>query len=174
MAKGQHFLQDPRLALAYYYCCGTDPSSCVFGDEQMRGEGGAATRERVSKLLDDYPKASDIAACQRASESTTIWACASCGRILLENKSEKVYFSSLVDLRSLLMLSDTERLKLFLYTPEAFVRRYRQLLFNGGEIFYLIPELVRDLDKIPLCQKCHADPRKSKFSVATGHDISFY
>lgn len=50
------------------------------------------------------------------------------------------------------------------------VQQYRQVLFDDEDIYYLIPELVRDRNKIPLCTKCGADPRANKFSVANGHD----
>ncbi|ETK83735.1 hypothetical protein L915_11153, partial [Phytophthora nicotianae] len=124
MGKNQHYVQDPRLALAYYYCCGTDPGSFVFGDEQLRGDGDEAVRERISSLLDDYPKESDIAESQQevlesAPESTTIWACAACGRVLLQNKSEKVYFSGLQEIPGI-RLSENERNELYISPARCF------------------------------------------------------
>ncbi|KAG1695179.1 hypothetical protein DVH05_020820 [Phytophthora capsici] len=174
MGKNQRYLQDPRLALVYYYCCGTDPASFVFGDEQLRGEQGESARARIAELLDDFPKSSDIADCQAAvgevaSESTAIWACAACGRIVLANKRENIFFSSLDDLSGV-RLSESERETLLLETPEPVARMYRQLYFYGNDIYYLIPDLVRDVNKIPLCKKCRKDPRQNKFSVASGHD----
>jgi hypothetical protein len=29
----EHFFKDPTLALAYFYCCSTDPRVAVFSDE---------------------------------------------------------------------------------------------------------------------------------------------
>jgi hypothetical protein len=29
---GEHFYKDPTLALAYFYCCSTDPCVAVFND----------------------------------------------------------------------------------------------------------------------------------------------
>ena len=29
----EHFFKDPTLALAYFYCCSTDPCVAVFNDE---------------------------------------------------------------------------------------------------------------------------------------------
>ncbi|ETL90312.1 hypothetical protein L917_10959 [Phytophthora nicotianae] len=156
MGKNQHYVQDPRLALAYYYCCGTDPGSFVFGDEQLRGDGDEAVRERISSLLDDYPKESDIAESQQevlesAPESTTIWACAACGRVLLQNKSEKVYFSGLQEIPGI-RLSENERNELFADTPKIYARSYRQLYFRGSDVYYLILELLNDGEKNPLCE----------------------
>ncbi|ETP41563.1 hypothetical protein F442_11354 [Phytophthora nicotianae P10297] len=151
MGKNQHYVQDPRLALAYYYCCGTDPGSFVFGDEQLRGDGDEAVRERISSLLDDYPKESDIAESQQevlesAPESTTIWACAACGRVLLQNKSEKVYFSGLQEIPGI-RLSENERNELFADTPKIYARSYRQLYFRGSDVYYYsVPKKLHESD----------------------------
>ncbi len=32
----EHFFKDPTLALAYFYCCLTDPRVAVFNDEYSR------------------------------------------------------------------------------------------------------------------------------------------
>jgi hypothetical protein len=29
----EHFYKDPTLALAYFYCCSTDPHMAIFNDE---------------------------------------------------------------------------------------------------------------------------------------------
>ncbi len=29
----EHFYKDPTLALAYFYCCSTDPCMAIFNDE---------------------------------------------------------------------------------------------------------------------------------------------
>lgn len=52
------------------------------------------------------------------------------------------------------------------------MRKYRQLYFDGGDIYYLIPELVRDRDCMPLCEKCCEAPRDNPFIVTNGHDYS--
>ncbi|KAG1711916.1 hypothetical protein DVH05_009157 [Phytophthora capsici] len=170
MATGQHFTSDPRLALAYYYCCGVDPGAFVYGNEMLRGASGAATRERLAALLAECPSQSEVAECQRLvdeieAESVDLWACASCGRVLLEG----VHFRRLEDLSSV-VLTQQERDELDVSMPSHIARTYRQLLFVGEQVYYLIPELVRDREKIPLCKNCSVDARKSKFSVACGHD----
>lgn len=44
------------------------------------------------------------------------------------------------------------------------------MYFDGDDMYHLIPELVRNHEKIPLCDKCGIDPRTSKLSIASGHD----
>ncbi|OWZ17109.1 LOW QUALITY PROTEIN: hypothetical protein PHMEG_0008992 [Phytophthora megakarya] len=151
LANKQHFLLDPHLAL---------PRSFVFGDGQICGDGGEEAEARISGLLEDYPRAKEIAACSQlvkdhASGSTSIWAYAACGHIILNTKSKKVFFSSLRELRAL--------------NYKIFIKRSMMLLFGSIGSSFLIPELVRNREMIPLCQKCNGDPRNNKFSVAAGH-----
>ncbi|EGZ30340.1 hypothetical protein PHYSODRAFT_295168 [Phytophthora sojae] len=104
VAAGQQYTKDPRLALIYYYCCGPDPRGFVFGDEQLNGENGEEAQNRLKDMFSDYPKPENVGACQKLtseleSEAVDIWACASCGRILLGGGgSDKVVVKSLVDL----------------------------------------------------------------------------
>lgn len=175
MSHGQRFTSDPRLALAYYYCCGVDLGAFVFGGEQLNGGATEGTRRRLKRAFDDYPKSADIAVCQsivRAaeSESTNILACASCGRILPDNGDDVVVYSQLKSLHAMFLLGDSERSEVFSSAPTAIVKRYRQLYFDRDDVYYLIPELARDHSSVPLCGKCFADPRKSPFSVGSGHD----
>ncbi|KAF4130802.1 hypothetical protein GN958_ATG20006 [Phytophthora infestans] len=98
LGSSQRYTSDPRLALAYRHCFGVDPAGFVFGDEQLHGGKWDVTRERLMNIFDDYPKPNDLTACQNLagegeSGSTDIWACASCGRVLLHNKKgDKIVF----------------------------------------------------------------------------------
>ncbi|GMF34354.1 unnamed protein product [Phytophthora lilii] len=111
-------------------------------------ENNPAARLRIGKFLEEHPTPNDIALCTKpaqagASEATNIWACASCGRIILHTDLERVYFKSLKDIGASVELSDKEIETLYRDTPEEIVRSSRQ---------------------------CKVDPRKSKYSVAAGHD----
>lgn len=79
-----------------------------------------------------------------------------------------VYFRCLYDLSGV-VLSAQECHDLDSSMPAYIARTYRQLLCNGAKIYYLIPDLVIDRNKIPLCKDCNTDARKSKFSVACSH-----
>lgn len=177
MSKKQAFTSYPNLALAFYYCTATNPACNINGDEQVCEEEGKKARDRIVPVLDDLPTAEDFAECQRLAssfeaESNDIWACASCGRILLagEGNDGEINFQTLHSLRASVLLTTSEREDLFRSTPLDVVRQYRQVYFDDDDIYYLIPELVKDRNKIPLCGKCNKNPRNSKFSVANGND----
>ncbi len=39
----EHFYKDPTLALAYFYCCSTDPCMAIFNDELQPEVDGPVT-----------------------------------------------------------------------------------------------------------------------------------
>ncbi len=39
----EHFYEDPTLALAYFYCCSTDPCMAIFNDELQPEVDGSVT-----------------------------------------------------------------------------------------------------------------------------------
>jgi hypothetical protein len=46
----EHFLKDPTLALAYFYCCSTDPCVAVFNDELQPDVDKQVIWNRISNL----------------------------------------------------------------------------------------------------------------------------
>ncbi|KAG7390799.1 hypothetical protein PHYPSEUDO_006621 [Phytophthora pseudosyringae] len=124
MNRGQRFTNGPRLALAFYYCCGGDPNGFGFRDEQLNGSGGEGALGRLEDIFDYYPIPTDLATCQNLvsaleADSTDIWAWASCRRVLLENEvGYKNVFRSLGDLRAQFGLAELERKRRFESTSE--------------------------------------------------------
>ncbi len=47
----EHFYKDPTLALAYFYCCSTDPCVAIFNDELQLDVDGSVTWNRISNLI---------------------------------------------------------------------------------------------------------------------------
>ncbi len=47
----EHFYKDPTLALAYYYCCSTDPCMAIFNDNLQPEVDGPVTWNRISNLI---------------------------------------------------------------------------------------------------------------------------
>ncbi len=45
----EHFYKDPTLALAYFYCCSTDPRMAIFNDELQPSQN----RKRLVLNLND-------------------------------------------------------------------------------------------------------------------------
>ncbi len=47
----EHFYKDPTLALAYFYCCSTDPCVAIFNDKLQPDVDGSVTWNRISNLI---------------------------------------------------------------------------------------------------------------------------
>jgi hypothetical protein len=47
----EHFYKDPILALAYFYCCSTDPHVAIFNDELQPDVDGSVIWNRISNLI---------------------------------------------------------------------------------------------------------------------------
>jgi hypothetical protein len=47
----EHFYKEPTLALAYFYCCSTDPRVAIFNDELQPNVDGSVIWNRISNLL---------------------------------------------------------------------------------------------------------------------------
>ncbi len=47
----EHFYKDPTLALAYFYCCSTDPCMAIFDDELQPDGDGSVTWNHISNLI---------------------------------------------------------------------------------------------------------------------------
>jgi hypothetical protein len=47
----EHFYKDSTLALAYFYCCSTDPHVAIFNDELQPDVDGSVIWNRISNLI---------------------------------------------------------------------------------------------------------------------------
>ncbi len=47
----EHFYKDPTLALAYFYCCSTDPCVAIFNDKLQPGVDGSVIWDHISNLI---------------------------------------------------------------------------------------------------------------------------
>jgi hypothetical protein len=47
----EHFYKDPTLALAYFYCCSTDPHVAIFNDELEPDGDGSVIWNCISNLI---------------------------------------------------------------------------------------------------------------------------
>jgi hypothetical protein len=47
----EHFYKDPTLALAYFYCCSTDPRMAIFNDKSQPEVDGSVTWNCISNLI---------------------------------------------------------------------------------------------------------------------------
>jgi hypothetical protein len=47
----EHFYKDPTLALAYFYCCSTDPCMAIFNDKLQPVIDGSVIWNCISNLI---------------------------------------------------------------------------------------------------------------------------
>ncbi len=55
----EHFYKDPTLALAYFYCCSTDPCVAIFNDELQPEVDGSVTWNCISNLESHWARRSN-------------------------------------------------------------------------------------------------------------------
>ena len=79
----EHFFKDPTLALAYFYCCSTDPCVAVFNDELQPDVDKQVIWNRISNLIGSPIRQEEAMLCQETFNNldqshARIAACASC------------------------------------------------------------------------------------------------
>jgi hypothetical protein len=173
MTTGQSYTNEPRLALAYYYCCGSHPVDFVFNDEHVCDS--ESVRERLLNALDSPPGATECSRCDATAaaadpSTSAISACASCCEFLVGPASGHLSLP-LSRLPDTFRVSSEEYDTRYEHLSDDKAEKYaRVFVSQDGIRYYLNPELIRDMEQIHLCSKCAYNPRKSKFSLANGHD----
>ncbi len=84
----EHFYKDPTLALAYFYCCSTDPHVAIFNDELQPDVDGSVIWNCISNLIRSPIGKEEAMLCQvtfnnLGQSHARIAACASCCECLL-------------------------------------------------------------------------------------------
>ncbi len=84
----EHFYKDPTLALAYFYCCSTDPCVAIFNDKLQPEVDGSVTWNLISNLIKSSIRQEEAMLCQETFNNidqshARIAACASCCERLL-------------------------------------------------------------------------------------------
>ncbi len=84
----EHFYEDPTLALAYFYCCSTDPCVAIFNDELQPEVDGSVIWNCISNLIRSPIGQEEAMLCQETFNNldqsyARIAACASCCECLL-------------------------------------------------------------------------------------------
>jgi hypothetical protein len=60
----EHFYKDPTLALAYFYCCSTDPCVAIFNDELQQDIDGSVIWNCISNLIRSPIRQEEAMLCQ--------------------------------------------------------------------------------------------------------------
>ncbi len=82
------FYKNPTLALAYYYCCSTDPCAAIFNEELKSDVETTAIWDHISNLIGSPIGQEEAMLCQETFNNldqshARIAACASCCECLL-------------------------------------------------------------------------------------------
>jgi hypothetical protein len=90
----EHFYKDPTLALAYLYCCSTDPRMAIFNDELQPYADGSVIWNRISNLIGSPIGKEEAMLCQKTFNNldqshARIAACASCCEHLLSEDGQQ-------------------------------------------------------------------------------------
>ncbi len=84
----EHFYKDPTLALAYFYCCSTDPCVAIFNDKLQPEVDGSVTWNCILNLIKSPIGQEEAMLCQETFNNldqshARVAACASCCERLL-------------------------------------------------------------------------------------------
>jgi hypothetical protein len=90
----EHFFKDPTLALAYFYCCSTDPPVAIFNDKFQPDVDESVIWNRKSNLIGSPIGCQEAMLCQETfndldQSHTRIAACASCCERLLSVEGQQ-------------------------------------------------------------------------------------
>jgi hypothetical protein len=90
----EHFYKDPTLALAYFYCCSTDPRVAIFIDELQPDVDGSVIWNCISNLIGSPIGQEEAMLCQETfnnldQSNARIAACASCCECLLSSDGQQ-------------------------------------------------------------------------------------
>ena len=91
----EHSYKDPTLALAYIYCCSTDPCLAIFNDELQPDIDGSIIWNCISNLIGSPIGQEEAMLCQETFNNldqshSRIAACASCCEHLLSADGKQV------------------------------------------------------------------------------------
>ncbi len=114
----EHFYKDPTLALAYLYCCSTDPCMAIFNDKLQPEVDGSVTWSRISNLIGSPIGQEEAMLCQETFNNhdqshARIAACASCcERLLSTDGQQGIVEMKIDDLPSEFLLTESQKERL--------------------------------------------------------------
>jgi hypothetical protein len=172
----EHFSKDPILALAYFYCCSTDPCRAIFNDELQPEDDGSVTWNRISNLIGSLIGREEVMLCQETFNNhdqshARIAACASCcERLLSADGQQGTVEMKIDDLPSEFLLTESQKERLTTL-PHYIVQNHIQVVNLNGTFYHLNPDLGFDVNQIVLCCVCAKNPMtKDQESIAAGND----
>jgi hypothetical protein len=172
----EHFYKDPTLALAYFYCCSTDPCVAIFNDELQPDVDGSVIWNRISNLIRSPIGQKEAMLCQETFNNldqshARIAACASCyERLLSADGQQGIVEMKIDDLPSEFLLTESQ-IEHLTTLPQYIVQNHIQVVNHNGTFYNLNPDLVFNVNQIVLCCVCAENQMtKDQESIAAGND----
>jgi hypothetical protein len=109
----EHFYKDPTLALAYFYCCSTDPCVAIFNDKLQLDVDKSVVWNCISNLIGSPIGQEEAMLCQKTFNNldqshARIAACASCcERLLSADRQQRIVEMKIDDLPSEFLLPES-------------------------------------------------------------------
>jgi hypothetical protein len=110
----EHFYKDPTLALAYFFCCSTDPRVAIFNDELQPDVDGSVIWNCISNLIGRPTGQEEARLCQETFNNldqshARIATCASCcERLLSVDGQQGIVEMKIDDLPSEFLLTELQ------------------------------------------------------------------
>jgi hypothetical protein len=172
----KHFYKDPTLALAYFYCCSTDPHVAIFNDALQLDVDKSVVWNCISNLIGSPIGQEEAMLCQETfnnldKSNARIAACASCYECLLSvDGKQGTVEMKIDDLPSEFLLTDSQ-IERLAALPQYIVQNHIQVVNHNGTFYHLNPDLVFDINQIVLCCVCAENPMtKDQESIAAGNN----
>jgi hypothetical protein len=145
---GEHFYKDPTaLALAYFYCCSTDPRVAIFNEKLQPDVDESVIWNRISNLIGSPVGQEEVMLCQETFNNldqspARIAACASCCECLLSVDGQQgIVEIKINDLPSEFLLTESQKERLTAL-PQQTVQNHIQVVNHNGTFYHLNPDLV--------------------------------
>jgi hypothetical protein len=172
----EHFYKDPTLALAYFYCCSTDPHVGIFNDKLQPDIVGSVICNRISNLIGSPNGQEEAMLFQETftnldQSHARIAACASCCERLLSADGQQGIVEMKIDnFPSEFLLTESQK-ECLTVLPQYIVQNHIQVVNHNGTFYHLNPDLVFGVNQIVLCHVCAENPMtKDQESIAAGND----
>jgi hypothetical protein len=172
----EHFFKDPTLALAYFYCCSTDPCVAIFNNKLQPEVDGSVIWNCISNLIGSPIGQEKAMLCQETFNNldqshAKIAACVSCcERLLSADGQQGIDEMKIDDFPSEFLLTELH-IEHLTTLPQCIVQNHIQVVNHNGTFYHLNPDLVFDVNQIVLCRVCAENPMtKDQESIAAGND----
>ncbi len=152
----EHFYKDPTLALAYFYCCSTDPCLAIFNDELQPDVDGSVVWNHISNLIRSPIGQEEAMLCQETFNNldqshVRIAACASCcERLLSADGQQGIVEMKIDDLPSEFLITELQ-IECLTTLPQYIVENHIQVVNHNGTFYHLNPDLMFGGNQIVLC-----------------------